>query len=600
MFDVWKTYAPEHYQLTTADVFDTSWLMYSSVGGGDVDRPFSELMVMLGFPAGNVSALDEVVRGAFSSGKIGLIPIPAAGTVYFAKELGNDLIVYASDGVFKVTETKAGPVVTRLLYTGADGRGAVAGDDKVHLMLASNGVLWKISAQGTERLGYGSVLGTLGTPLLTVYEEDHQAWFFSDGTKSYMYRDGELCEMSRSLTSIWQGYAPCQGGLYTLGAGLITSPGFATSAPWVLGTAYTHSATELNMHYANTGAGETLTLLQAPATDTEKLYLSTLLVATDLTGTASFYANTGASTGIGTFLSGCRAQPLPMYVAGQFGVSGVGVGTGIVYRISLKEITNWLTVSNFGAECLNPLAAKWTLDAGWAYSALTRVFTGTAVTGSATQVSADQVSALARGEHYLVSIVAVVTAGTVTVNFGGSLPIARVINASGTYNFLHPVQPTGAAIRDFLLTGVAFTGTVTVSIKKYTGTKTSADSTGDTTDLGDVLFVTEVTKLDSAELKRISFVEAIYSGISNARMRVSYRYSTSAAWLTTEWVPDNGLGTFYIGISALEFKFHFRGTPLVLAGTNQPPSRVEQLTAKVMYGDSRSARGPRGTGLQAE
>jgi hypothetical protein len=153
----------------------------------------------------------------------GYMPMDWPGVVYLVKQLGKNVIVYGSGGVTLLYPVKE-PAPTfgkqNIMLTGAMCKTAIAGDEHMHFFLDIAGVLWRLSSEGPERLGYEDYFSTLNNPILS-YDSYKRYLFVSDPDNGYML----------TMAGLGGGYAGITGFLKDVGGGKFIAPSAVVTPP---------------------------------------------------------------------------------------------------------------------------------------------------------------------------------------------------------------------------------------------------------------------------------------------------------------------------------------------------------------------------------
>lgn len=180
--------------------------------------------------------LDHIQRG-----DMGILPVPWQGTQRAIKPLGATAIIYSDNGVGELFpfDSESGPTFgfKKLLDTGIKGRGAVHGDDGIHLMVDKTGCVWRFRpGQKPERLQYEWIFDNQ-TDVIVTFDSTREQFYIGGVEAAVLYchlytASGGMTEIPQCVTSL-----ECGGGtLY----GILTPAKFttftATTTPFDLGT----------------------------------------------------------------------------------------------------------------------------------------------------------------------------------------------------------------------------------------------------------------------------------------------------------------------------------------------------------------------------
>lgn len=119
-------------------------------------------------------------------------PMDWSGYAWQVRQLDKVAVIYGSNGITVMTPVKE-PAATfgfnDISQVGLKSPNALATTKHVHFFITSKGELWKLSKEGTEKLGYDEFLAPMSNPILS-FDELEQRLFISDGTNGYVYQDG--------------------------------------------------------------------------------------------------------------------------------------------------------------------------------------------------------------------------------------------------------------------------------------------------------------------------------------------------------------------------------------------------------------------------
>ncbi len=169
-----------------------NWVGWSTIGGSDllhVYRPDLALTTPSLYPELSevYSESDPYLAHLMKRGEAGFIPMPWQGEVMVVKELAKRVIVYGEDGVSALFPV-ADPIPTfgleeNVLAEGIMDRGAVGGDDREHIFIDKEGVLWRLSeSDGIERLGYEEHFSLFADNYITISLDPTMREYYITGT----------------------------------------------------------------------------------------------------------------------------------------------------------------------------------------------------------------------------------------------------------------------------------------------------------------------------------------------------------------------------------------------------------------------------------
>lgn len=121
----------------------------------------------------------------------GFMPMPFGGEVYSILPLGDSVAVYGSSGLAvlsPISKPVPGFGVALAYHFGIASKGAVAGDDSVHIFVDEGGQVWAMGADGKlTLLDYSEFMSELSADDIVVSHDPQQKKFFiSDGTKTFL------------------------------------------------------------------------------------------------------------------------------------------------------------------------------------------------------------------------------------------------------------------------------------------------------------------------------------------------------------------------------------------------------------------------------
>lgn len=124
----------------------------------------------------------------------GFMAMDWTGTIYQIKRFGKNAVVYGSDGITMLYPvSKPAPTFGKqnLMRTGIKSKLAVSGDANIHYFIDTRGILWSLSSDGIEKLGYEDYFKPLKNPILC-YDKSRGYLFISDGKSGYMLTESGL------------------------------------------------------------------------------------------------------------------------------------------------------------------------------------------------------------------------------------------------------------------------------------------------------------------------------------------------------------------------------------------------------------------------
>lgn len=194
----WGTFFETWRETSIAQMFvhdgltaDTSYVIWSEMGGGAVDVPFFSFAASLGLLGDTVfDTAEEVIAHAVERGEIGLQPIRKVGTIRQLKQLGNRVIVYGDDAISELRPIEGGFQEELIADFGVGGRTCVGGDTRGHVFVSNSGQLytWFSNQDSPDRQGYSQHLSNLNMPRVVVSMDPTERYFWiTDGWTCYVY-----------------------------------------------------------------------------------------------------------------------------------------------------------------------------------------------------------------------------------------------------------------------------------------------------------------------------------------------------------------------------------------------------------------------------
>jgi hypothetical protein len=144
VFEEYLNRSPVAIDYTDQQAIQEQFVFWSSIGGPDALWPLS--------PPEAEHWLDM-----FERNEAGFAPMPWRGTVYRVLPLGNGVIVYGDKGIARLVPVST-PFPTfgiqRIARFGIASRSAVYGTEQRHVLVASDGELWEVTADGIRDIGF--------------------------------------------------------------------------------------------------------------------------------------------------------------------------------------------------------------------------------------------------------------------------------------------------------------------------------------------------------------------------------------------------------------------------------------------------------------
>ncbi len=124
--------------------------------------------------------------------------------VWRVKKLGETVRVYGDNGIAKLFPHEQTFGYKALSNKGLYSRWALAGTEEVHYYIDSDGELWRVDENASERLGYKEFLSQLMAYKTTAnYDLRNGHVYFSDGTTTYVYNGRGLFSVGILPTSVF-------------------------------------------------------------------------------------------------------------------------------------------------------------------------------------------------------------------------------------------------------------------------------------------------------------------------------------------------------------------------------------------------------------
>lgn len=128
------------------------------------------------------------------------------GDILRVKRLGDTVIVYGEEGIgvlVPVNEPAPTFGFKNVMNVGIPAKGAVGGDEHVHVFVDEEGYLWIMTeGQAPKRLGYQEFFSALtAASIVVAHDPSEQEFYISDGSTSYLLTPYGLCETYQRVTS---------------------------------------------------------------------------------------------------------------------------------------------------------------------------------------------------------------------------------------------------------------------------------------------------------------------------------------------------------------------------------------------------------------
>jgi hypothetical protein len=205
--DDWETYwttarSDIPQRITDNLALDTNYVLWSSIGGGDTLCWLFEDYAMEGPLAQDSSYIISMLK----RNEWGFMPMPWQGTIHCVKSLGKNVAVYGSGGIDVLVQTDAPFPTFGLQHISgvhiAD-RGAVGGDENVHVFMDDSGTMWRLGADlGLARLGYEEFFSSMpGDDIIVTYNIQENEFVVSDDSEAYILTSAGLGEANQLIMS---------------------------------------------------------------------------------------------------------------------------------------------------------------------------------------------------------------------------------------------------------------------------------------------------------------------------------------------------------------------------------------------------------------
>jgi len=206
---------------TALDDVNSNFVMWTTIGGGDILNLFLPKLAVEGVIQEDVRAVDDgMFLDLWRRNEAGFMPMPWQGTVYIVKPLGNGFMAYGEDGIaYLPSVTNPYPTfgLRKLAPFGIAGRGCVGGDEATHLFMDTSGVLWRISASdlSLRKLGYEEFFDDIVDQTVVITYNQSENEFIISGEDSsnnilsYILTEKGLGQSPQQVTSAF----PLEGSL---------------------------------------------------------------------------------------------------------------------------------------------------------------------------------------------------------------------------------------------------------------------------------------------------------------------------------------------------------------------------------------------------
>lgn len=190
LFDVWKETIPDDWFAHETLAFDDRYVVWSEYGGGSSDLPFHNLLLALGvFNTTRFDAMDTLLLDAIEKGDIGFCPTSSPGTCKAVLPLGEDVLAFGVNGVFRLFSQQLRYKPKMIFTTGVLSRSAVCGDgvgrEAVWIDTTRTLFRWQ-SGEGPRELNKGYFDAYVAADTVISYDPHEQDYWITDGVRCYI------------------------------------------------------------------------------------------------------------------------------------------------------------------------------------------------------------------------------------------------------------------------------------------------------------------------------------------------------------------------------------------------------------------------------
>jgi len=221
LFTTWRKTQPhlKHDQQS----WSTKWAVWGAHKGGDSDIPFWFLMIALGIIGTDAfDRMESKLLAMIEQGQLGFVSIRKIGDPLVAKQIGDDVAVYSTEGRVLLRPAEDGEfMVQSTPHQGCTSRGAVSGDEGEHAWIDPLGEMNAVTPDGALRELEQGHLFTDVTDLVSTFDPLAREHWFSTLAYSYaLNRYGVGGPLDVRPTAL----ARINGSLYGAGYGLDADP----------------------------------------------------------------------------------------------------------------------------------------------------------------------------------------------------------------------------------------------------------------------------------------------------------------------------------------------------------------------------------------
>ncbi len=206
IWETWLEKASERITTFDTDAMDTNVLMWSTQVGGQFYWPFISLIGAIGMlSSSDYTKIESDILQSIEDGELGILPMRWRGDIEHIKQLGEVTMVY---GEFGITAINQDGTRIEVLDHGPTGRGCVGGDERQHIFIDGEGVIWRVGSDlSLERLGYEEYFSSVAnfsgfSDLVISFDPQEGDYYICNDTKGYLLNRNGLVEQDNKPTSL--------------------------------------------------------------------------------------------------------------------------------------------------------------------------------------------------------------------------------------------------------------------------------------------------------------------------------------------------------------------------------------------------------------
>lgn len=211
LWEAW-TESASYSMGTTIEEVSTNFVMWSTIGGGDVIFLFRPDKAIGGYLEEDERDIDDsFYMDLWRRNEMGFMPMPWKGTVLKVEPLGEEVIVCGDSGIAALYRANAPYPTIGLRHispNGVAGRGCVGSDGSTLILLDNYGFLWAYSSEGgLKKLGYKEYLEEIiGQDV--IISPGHDKEFYICGVtedeeaRSFVLTENGLCRCPQRTTGL--------------------------------------------------------------------------------------------------------------------------------------------------------------------------------------------------------------------------------------------------------------------------------------------------------------------------------------------------------------------------------------------------------------